>query len=96
MGEWGKEGITRPGEKGNGERGASTPSFPHSPISQPHVKTRSKTLLFGLLVKEGAVLQSVIHITMFIVHNCKYNWATVDCRIQHALKEIFYWGFPDP
>ena len=44
MGEWGE--------------GVATPSLPHSPISQPRLNTRSKTLIFGLLAKEGAVLQS--------------------------------------
>ena len=40
--------------------GRATPSSPRSPISRPRVKTRSKTPLFGLLAKEGAVLQSSI------------------------------------
>ena len=31
---------------------------PRSPISRPRVKTRSKTPIFGLLAKEGAVLKS--------------------------------------
>ena len=37
--------------------GRVTPSSPRSPISRPRVKTRSKTWLFGLLAKEGAVSQ---------------------------------------
>ena len=41
-----------------GETGRATPSSPRSPISRPRIKTRSKTPLFGLLAKEGAVLQS--------------------------------------
>ena len=44
--------------------GRATPSSPRSPISRPRVKTRSKTRLFGLLAKEGAVLQSRIMLTI--------------------------------
>ena len=40
--------------------GRATPSSPRSPITRPRIKTRSKTPLFGLLTKEGAVLQSII------------------------------------
>ena len=43
-GERGEEGVARLGEKGNGERGARQNSL--------------KNPVFGLLAKEGAVLQS--------------------------------------
>ena len=69
MGQQGEEGVTWPGKKGNGR---ATPSSPCSPISRPHIKTCSKTSLFRLLAKEGAVLQSnhkVVH-TIFIDSYC--------------------------
>ena len=62
-------GRTGRGEKGNGERGGrmagrATPSSTRSPISRPRVKTRSKTPIFGLLAKEGAVLQSKLALAL--------------------------------
>ena len=42
-----------------GERGEEGVARPVFTISRPRVKTRSKPLLFGLLAKEGAVLQSI-------------------------------------
>ena len=42
MGERDEEGVTRPGE---------------TPISRARAKSSSKTLILGLLAKEGAVLE---------------------------------------
>ena len=48
----------QPGEKGNSY---VTPSLLCSPMSRLYAKTHSKTPIFRLLVKEGAVLQSTVY-----------------------------------
>ena len=62
MGERVEEGVARPAilpplSPFPFSPGRATPFSPRSPISRPRVKTRSKTPIFGLLAKEGAVLQ---------------------------------------
>ena len=58
MGERGEEGIMRPAENGNGERGARLLPRPVLPFHDRASKLAKKTPLFGLLAKEGAILQS--------------------------------------
>ena len=54
-----------------------------SPISRPRVKTRSKSSVFELLAKEGAVLQSIFSGDNLLLNcsgysECGYTKATSD------------------